>query len=122
MQKAKLPQIDIETIKFEIIERLKPLNPNKIILFGSYAYGTPNSESDIDLFLLKDELTLDDIRAYSKQARKLIRDLIYKYQIGFDILSAPTKEIMDREDYYYKVDILQKGRVLYEQNNSQRVA
>lgn len=23
------------------IEELKPLNPDKIILFGSYAYGTP---------------------------------------------------------------------------------
>ena len=44
MQKTKLPQIDIEKIKFEIIERLKPLNPNKIILFGSYAYGTPNQK------------------------------------------------------------------------------
>jgi len=122
MQKVKSSQIDIEKIKFEIIERLKPLNPNKIILFGSYAYGTPNSESDIDLFLLKDELALDNIRAYSKEARKLIRDLIYKYQIGFDILSASTEEIMAREDYFYKVDILQNGRVLYEQNNSQRVA
>jgi len=114
--------IDIEKIKFEIIERLKPLNPNKIILFGSYAYGTPNRDSDIDLFLLKDELALDKVRAYSREARKLIRDLIYKYQIGFDILSSSTKEIMDREDYFYKVDILQNGRVLYEQNNGKRVA
>jgi len=36
--------VDIETIKSEIVERLKPLNPNKIILFGSYAYGTPKFE------------------------------------------------------------------------------
>ena len=34
--------IDKEKIKKKIIERLKPLNPDKIILFGSYAYGTPN--------------------------------------------------------------------------------
>ena len=60
MQNIKLPQIDIEKIKFEIIERLKPLNPNKIILFGSYAYGTPTKESDIDLFLLKDDLEISD--------------------------------------------------------------
>ena len=25
-------------------------NPDKIILFGSYAYGTPTEDSDIDLF------------------------------------------------------------------------
>jgi predicted nucleotidyltransferase len=35
------------------VERLKPLNPDKIILFGSYAYEIPNENSDIDLFLLK---------------------------------------------------------------------
>jgi predicted nucleotidyltransferase len=114
--------LNIEKVKLEIIERLKPLNPNKIILFGSYAYGKPNKESDIDLFLLKDELFVNDIKTYSREARKRIRDLIYKYQVGFDILSASTKSIMDKEDYFYKVDILQRGEVIYEQNNSQRVA
>jgi predicted nucleotidyltransferase len=109
--------IDIEKIKFEIIERLKPLNPNKIILFGSYVYGTPNKESDIDLFLLKDDLEIKDLRYYEREATKNIMDLIFKYKIGFDILSAPTKYIEEREDYFYKVDILQNGRVLYEQNS-----
>ena len=55
---------DIEKLKPLIIERLKPLNPDKIILFGSYAYGKPNKDSDIDLFLLKDDLTIDDTRYY----------------------------------------------------------
>ena len=109
--------IDIEKIKFEIIERLKPLNPNKIILFGSYAYGTPNKESDIDLFLLKDDLEIKDLRYYEREATKNIMDLIFKYKIGFDILSAPTKYIEEREDYFYKVDILQNGRILYEQDS-----
>ena len=31
--------VDIEVLKKEIVERLKPLEPDKIILFGSYAYG-----------------------------------------------------------------------------------
>ena len=42
-----------EELKPQIIKALMPLKPNKIILFGSYAYGTPNEDSDIDLFLLK---------------------------------------------------------------------
>jgi len=106
--------INIEELKPLIIERLKPLNPDKIILFGSYAYGTPNEDSDIDLFLLKDDLSLDDTRYYQREARKQIRDLIYKYHIGVDILSAPTKYVEQREDYFYKVDILQNGKVWYE--------
>ena len=47
--------IDIETLKHEIVERLKPLNPDKVILFGSYAYGTPNEDSDIDLYVVTND-------------------------------------------------------------------
>ena len=39
--------IDIEELKPKIVEALMPLKPDKIILFGSYAYGTPNEDSDI---------------------------------------------------------------------------
>ena len=107
--------VNIEKITPEIIKSLMPLNPNKIILFGSYAYGSPNENSDIDIFLIKDDLTIETIKYYQRKARKNIRELIYKYQIGFDILSAPTAYIEQKEDYFYKVDILQNGKVLYEQ-------
>jgi predicted nucleotidyltransferase len=110
--------IDIEELKPLIIERLKPLNPDKIILFGSYAYGTPNDESDIDLFLLKDNLTIEDTRKYEIDAHMKMRDLIKKYHIGFDVLSAPTEYIKQREDYFYKIDILQNGKIIYEQHVS----
>jgi len=104
--------LDIEKIKLEIVERLKPLNPDKIILFGSYAYGTPDDESDIDLFLVKDTAK-KEARVYNLKARKQVRDLIYKYKIGFDILHASEEFLKKREDYFYKVDILQKGKVIY---------
>ncbi|MEA2011576.1 MAG: nucleotidyltransferase domain-containing protein [Verrucomicrobiota bacterium] len=101
-------------LKPEIVKRLMPLKPDKIILFGSYAYGTRNEDSDIDLFLLKDNLTFNNTRYYSREARGKIRDLIYGYKIGFDILSVPTDYFKQREDYFYQVDILQNGKVLYE--------
>ena len=52
--------IDIEEVKKEIIEKLKPLNPEKIILFGSYAYGTPDANSDIDLIVEFANVNLED--------------------------------------------------------------
>ena len=110
--------IDIKKLEVEVVKRLRPLNPDKIILFGSFAYGNPTEESDIDLFLLKDDLSIEETRNYQRQARKNIRELIYKYQIGFDILSAPTSYIENRDDYFYKVDILQNGKVWYEQKSS----
>ena len=54
--------IDIEKLKDEIVERLKPLESDKIILFGSYAYGTLKEDSDIDLFLIKNGLDIDKLK------------------------------------------------------------
>ena len=101
--------VDIEELKPLIIERLKPLAPNQIILFGSYAYGTPNSDSDIDLFITKD---IPD-EHLSALAMVKLRDLMKKYKIGFDILSGTNQDILKREDPFYKLDILQKGITIY---------
>ncbi len=106
--------IDIRKLKNEIVEALLPLKPAKIILFGSYAYGTPTEESDIDLFLLKDDLDGEELKYLSRNARKKLVDLTYKYSIGFDILTATQSYLSNRDDYFYKVDILQNGKVLYE--------
>ena len=102
--------VDIEKIKHEIVERLKPLAPDKIILFGSYAYGTPNEDSDIDLFLVKDNPMHPH---YDAQALLQLRGLMKQYRIGFDVLSAPSHVLSAQNDSFYAVDILQRGKILY---------
>jgi predicted nucleotidyltransferase len=47
--------INIEDLKVEIVKRLEPLNIDKIILFGSYAHGTPSQDSDIDLYVVTND-------------------------------------------------------------------
>lgn len=103
--------VDITKIQTEIVERLKSLQPERIILFGSYATGNATEDSDIDLFLVKD--TDDQLRQYKVDARMQLRDLIRKYHIGFDILAASQEFLDSREDYFYKVDILTNGKVIY---------
>jgi predicted nucleotidyltransferase len=107
--------IDIENLKVEIIKRLKPLNPDKIILFGSYAYGVPTEESDIDLFLVKD-LPKDKIRGFRLEARKKLRDLIFEQHLGIDIVADSMERIKDRiqtvKDQFYE-EIMTKGKVIY---------
>jgi len=111
VQNKGLKMVDIAKIQAEIVERLEPLSPEKIILFGSYANGTPTEDSDIDLFLIKD--TNEQLRRYKVDARMQLKDLIFKYHIGFDILAASQAFLDSREDYFYKVDILTNGKVLY---------
>ncbi len=79
---------DLESIKKDIITRLEPLELDQVILFGSYAYGTPTHESDLDLYVVtKDEFTPQSFREKStltKKVSKAIRDL--RSQIAIDLI------------------------------------
>jgi len=97
------------SIESLIVEKLKPLNPLKIILFGSYAYGTPNTDSDLDICVIKRE-----VKSKSKE-KKEIREKLKDFLIAKDIL-VPTLEEYD----FYKnqsgsvfMDIEQKGKLLW---------
>ncbi|BCD62060.1 hypothetical protein NitYY0826_C0929 [Nitratiruptor sp. YY08-26] len=105
-----MSKIDIEKLKNEIVERLKPLDPDKIILFGSYAYGEPNEESDIDLYIVtKDEYIPRNFKEknelYLKIAR-LLRDL--RKDIPMDIIVHTKKmyeEFVKQNSSFYKYEI-----------------
>ncbi len=105
--------LDIEELKPQIVQALMPLKPDKIILFGSYAYGNPTDESDIDLFLFKD-IDKTITRDTKIMAQLSVRKLISKYKIGFDFIVASEAFVKSREDYFYKKDILENGVVIYE--------
>ena len=108
--------VDIEKLKPQIVERLLPLNPDKIILFGSYARGEETSDSDIDLFLIKDDLEKEEIRAYKLELQKKLFDIQKKYLLGIDIFVDSTKRMQDRitniKDQFY-TDIVENGKVIY---------
>jgi len=55
-------------------EVLKILKPAAIVLFGSYAKGTENSDSDIDIAVICDNFTGDYLEV-SKQLYKLRRNI-----------------------------------------------
>ncbi len=57
----KSQQIMINGFKSRVIENkikkitdriVKNINPDKIIVFGPYAYGNPNNDSDLDLLII----------------------------------------------------------------------
>jgi uncharacterized protein len=95
----------------------KKIKPEKIILFGSYANGNYNDESDIDLFIIKD-IPKEEVRDMRIAIRYLLNDLQLKNKISFDI----HVDSQERIDYRIKVindqfyqDIFTNGKVLYAQ-------
>jgi uncharacterized protein len=102
-------QDNIRYIESKIVEKLSPLNPLKIILFGSYAYGIPDNDSDLDICIIKKE-----IRSKSKE-KKEIREKLKDILLGKDILITTPEEY---EFYKHQVgsvfmDIEQKGKLLW---------
>ena len=101
--------IDIKKIKEEIVDKLLPLNPEKIILFGSYAYGNPTEDSDLDICVVE--------KSYkSKMAeKKKIRNLLGDVNFAVDIL---VPELDEYNFYKYEInsvyfDIDKKGEILW---------
>jgi predicted nucleotidyltransferase len=85
-------------------------NPEKIILFGSYAYGKPTIDSDVDLLVVMES---NEHRA--SRAIKILRGLL-DVPFPMDVLVRTPQEVMSRssmEDYFLH-EIVQQGQVLYE--------
>jgi len=111
-------EVNIEEIKDEIIEKLKPLNPDKIILFGSYAYGTPNKDSDIDLYIVtNDNFIPQSFDENMKVKLKVLRALESITDITATDIIIHTKlmnEKFIKLNSYFSRKIYQDGVVLYE--------
>ena len=99
----------------EIVKRLKTIEPQKIILFGSYAYGKPNENSDFDIFIVKD-IKNEQKRDLEIEAKLKLIDLIMNYHLSFDIFIDSEKSIKNRidkiKDSFYK-EIFEKGKIIY---------
>jgi len=88
------------------------LNPEKIILFGSYAYGIPNPDSDVDL------LVIMKTRASLKDRSWAVSRLLMPRPFPVDILVKTPKEIekaLGTGDFFLK-EILTRGKVLYDRS------
>lgn len=85
--------------------------PDKIILFGSYAVGNATEHSDLDLLVVKNS---SDPRPHrSAQVRKML----FGMQVPIDILVYTPDEIDNsKEDKYsFIYQILSTGKTLYDQ-------
>ena len=112
--------IDIEELKPQIVERLKPLKPEKIILFGSYAYGMPNEDSDIDLYVVTSDDVMpqswrEKVNIYLKYANRL-EDIMQKYPVDLITHTKKMNEKFLKLNSSFSRKIYSKGKVLYAQS------
>jgi len=98
----------------EAVQRLvAALQPEKIILFGSYAYGQPTADSDVDLLVIMDTAA-PDIERYLAVCRQL-----RPRPFPVDILVRTPQEIaraLEKGDFFIR-EITTRGKVLYERSD-----
>jgi uncharacterized protein len=97
----------INDIVFRIAEKF---NPDKIILFGSYAKGIPNNDSDLDLLIITDTDLPHHKRSFDIQ-KSLIGSMV-----PMDILVYTNREFekQQKEKYSFITSALKSSRVVYE--------
>jgi predicted nucleotidyltransferase len=101
----------IQAYADKIAERF---DPEKIILFGSYAYGQPNEDSDVDLLVVMEH----SLRNWQK-ATEISQEVGYS-GFAMDLLVRPEDHVklrLSEEDPFFG-DIITKGVVLYERKYS----
>jgi predicted nucleotidyltransferase len=105
----RIPRRAINAVVKQIAEKF---DPERIILFGSYAYGKPHPYSDVDLLVV---LKTNE-RPLAKQLE--ISRALSPHPFGMDILAYASREIKTRiamGDYFLR-EIMTKGKVVYERH------
>jgi predicted nucleotidyltransferase len=102
-----ITQRQIAEITKKIVDHFQP---EKIILFGSYAYGKPSRDSDLDLLIIKDS----EVPAYV-QNRK-IRKLVTDFKTPVDIIVKTPYEFELYKDIVGTIvyPAYKFGKVLYD--------
>jgi predicted nucleotidyltransferase len=107
-ERRRIPMRAIRAVAKQIADKF---HPDQIILFGSYAYGKPRPESDVDLLVVMET----SLRA-TEQAIQIARATDYHF--GLDLIVHSPKQLTERlalGDFFLR-EIIERGQVLYERS------
>jgi predicted nucleotidyltransferase len=100
-----------ETLPKAVRRLATKLKPDKIILFGSYAYGNPTPDSDVDLFIIMKTNIKRQVDRYV-----LVSGLLSPLQFPVDIIVHTPSEIkraLNLKGNFFIREIMTNGKALY---------
>ena len=103
------PVVDLDSIHTLIERIVQAYHPERIVLFGSYAYGTPTVDSDVDLLVV--------LPFEGKGARKAVEilDTVHP-EFPVDLLVRTPEQVRQRlawNDFFLR-EVIERGKILYE--------
>jgi len=121
LQATAFPQGTLRGLLPKDIKRLcaeiaREFHPDKIVLFGSHAYGKAGPESDVDLLVV---MAFDG--SPFRQAAVILDHVVHAVGvIPFDLLVRTAQQVQERiqmGDTFMR-DVIERGRVMYEADHS----
>ena len=90
-------------------------DPDRIILFGSYVYGTPNEKSDLDFLVIKNGKDFSRDEHADLETILFLKKRQYNIRAKYDIFFQTERQIQESvENGGAFVDALRKGKIVYE--------
>ena len=101
---------EIQAICDDII---REFSPQQVILFGSYAYGTPTEASDVDLLVVLSGVNSDG----RQRALEMKKRLPERFRLDLHVRSSEEFAYRVLHNDWFLREILEKGDVLYDTEN-----
>ncbi len=102
------PDIPLRVIRRYARAIGETFHPDKVILFGSFAYGTPHEGSDVDL------LVIMPAASQGAQATRICMALWAPFAMDLIVRTPETMKWRLAEGDSFLREIVSKGKVLYE--------
>jgi predicted nucleotidyltransferase len=111
-RRYRAPHIPMSVIRRYARQIAEMFRPEKIILFGSFAYGTPRVDSDVDLLVV--------MPAANPVSQAVRIRLALPAPFAMDLLVRTPENLQQRiaEGNWFLREVVEKGKVLYATRNS----
>lgn len=99
----------------EFVDKIAEIfHPDKIILFGSYAYGTATEDSDVDILVI---MPFEGHPAW--KSVEILEKADYLIPKGIDLIVRTKEVVKQRLEWhdFFIMDIIEKGKVMYESSS-----
>ena len=107
----KTSRLTYDLINYIVDKIVCAIQPEKILIFGSYARGDSDQDSDLDLLVIKDS------QQKNREIRREIDGLLTGRRFGIDIIVRKPEEVTENlkdNNPFYLHHIFKDGKVLYE--------
>lgn len=108
-QSLVLPSATLEGLQSVTRQIVQQFHPHKVILFGSYAYGQPTADSDVDLLVL-----MDTDESPLHVAAKIAATIEHPFPLDIVVRTLAEFTSAVQRQAVFATEVATKGVTLYE--------